>query len=230
LLAVLLGHALAITIIFFAWGGFRLMQSRGTLGRLLPERVGAGLGRAISILLLLAGALCAILTTFSMPTYYAHFTAPAFVLIALGMRSLSTWRRRRGIGRAIVVNLSICCCLMFLVSAALSVFHIHVLHQSPFNWSTYENGLEDRAAMESFLSRQPGKQLAIVRYGPHHDVLKEWVWNLADIDDQKVVWARDSTPEQDAQLIRYYSGRSVWLVEPDSDSLRPLAGPADHKR
>ncbi len=224
LLAVLLGHALAITIVFFAWGGFRLMQSRGSVRRLLPERAGAGLGRAIPILLLLAGALCAILTTFSMPTYYAHFTAPAFVLIALGMRSLSAWRRRQGIGRAIVVNLSICCCLMFLVSAALSVFHIHVLHESPFNWSTYENGFEDRAAVESFLNRQPGKQLAIVRYGPHHDVLKEWVWNLADIDDQKVVWARDSTPEQDAQLIRYYSGRSVWLLEPDSDTLHPLAG------
>ncbi len=222
LLAVLLGHALAITIVFFAWSGFRLMQSRGTLRRLLPERVGAGLGRKIPILLLLAGALCAILTTFSMPTYYAHFTAPAFVLIALGMRSLSAWRRRRGIGRAIVVNLSICCCLMFVVSAALSVFHIHVLHQSPFNWSTYENGLEDRAAVERFLNRQPGKQLAIVRYGPHHDVLKEWVWNLADIDNQKVVWARDSTPGRDAQLIRYYPGRSVWLVEPDSDTLRPL--------
>ena len=211
LVALLLGHAFLITFIFFAWGGFRLIQSRGGLR--------AEGGRAIPLLLLLAGSLCAILTTFSMPTYYAHFTAPAFVLVALGMRSLAPWRRRQGVGRAIVVNLSISCCLMFLVSTAFSVFHVHVLHESPFNWSTYENGLADRAAVESFLTRQPGEQLAIVRYGPHHDVLQEWVWNLAAIDRQKVVWARDS--KWNAQLLRYYSGRSAWLVEPDSASVRP---------
>ncbi len=223
LLALLLGHALAVTVVFLTWGGFRLLRSPGGLrcfdqGSFDPA---VGLGRRIPVLLLLAGGLCAILTTFSMPTYYAHFTAPAFVLIAMGMRSLAGLWRRQGIGRAIVANLSISCCLMFLVSTALSVFHIHVLHESPFNWSTYENGLKERAAVESFLNQQPGKQLAIVRYGPHHDVLKEWVWNLADIDGQKIVWARDSKPAWDAQLIKYYSGRSVWLLEPDAGSVRP---------
>ena len=213
LLAVLLGHSLVITAVFLAWGGFLLIRFRG--------REGVELSWGLPILLLLAGSLCAILTTFSMPTYYAHFTAPAFVLIALGLRSLAAWRRQKGIGQAIVVNLSISCCLMFLVSAAFSVFHIRVLHESPFNWSAYENELKDRAAAEQFLKSRPGKQLAIVRYGPRHDVLKEWVWNLADIDAQKVVWARDSKPEWDKQLIKYYFGRSVWLVQPDSGRIGP---------
>lgn len=212
LLALLIGHSLVITAIFFLWGLVRIFPRR-----LLPgEPSCKKWGRGIPILLLLAGALCAVLTNFSMPTYYAQFTAPAFVLVAAGLATLASWRRRQGTGQAIVLNLSLCCCLMFAVSTGLSVFHVHVLHESPFNWSTYENRLEQRAEVQSFLEKQPGKQLAIVRYGPRHNVLDAWVWNLADIDAQKVVWARELKPEWTAKLVQYYAGRKIWLVEPDT--------------
>ncbi|HEV2275239.1 MAG TPA: hypothetical protein VGR96_13800 [Acidobacteriaceae bacterium] len=219
LLALLLGHSLFITGVFLLWGALRIFRGRHEWRK--PFRDRFCLGPDAPILLLFAGGACAMLTTFSMPTYYAHFTAPAFVLIALGMRSVAAWRRTQGIGRAVVINLSLCSCLMVLVSATLSILHGHVVHESPFNWSTYENGLEERAAIQSFLDRQPGKQLAMVRYGPGHDVLNEWVWNLADIDRQKTVWARDSKPEWNQQLVRYFSGRRVWLVEPESGTVRP---------
>jgi hypothetical protein len=115
-----------------------------------------------------------------------------------------------------VVNLSLGCGLLFLVYTVLAVFHVHVDGESPFNWSSYENRLEARAAAQRFLEQQPGKQLAIVRYGPEHDVLYEWVWNLAEIDQQKVVWARELKPAWNVQLLRYYPDRKVWLVEPDA--------------
>jgi hypothetical protein len=98
---------------------------------------------------------------------------------------------------------------------------VHVTHEAPFYWSTYENELADRAAVESFLERQPGQQLAIVRYGAGHDVLKEWVWNLADIDAQKVVWAREQKPGWTAQLVKYYRGRTIWLAEPEAGRVVP---------
>jgi hypothetical protein len=31
-----------------------------------------------------------------------------------------------------------------------------------------------------------------------------------------VVWALDLGPEEDAKLIAYYRGRTVWLAEPDA--------------
>jgi hypothetical protein len=55
----------------------------------------------------------------------------------------------------------------------------------------------------------------IVRLGPTH-LLREWIHNEADIDRSRVVWALDLGPEEDAKLIAYYRGRTVWLAEPDA--------------
>jgi hypothetical protein len=210
LLAILLGHSFPVTLIWYAWATWLLAYAR-----LKP-------GLRLVMVMLLCGAFCSLLTTFHMPTYEAPFVAPAFVLVAVGMRSLATWRRRAGTGRAIVVNLSLGCGLLFLVYTLLAVFHFHVDGESPFNWSSYENRLEARAAAERFLEQQPGKQLALVRYGPEHDVLYEWVWNLAEIDQQKVIWARELKPSWNVQILRHYPDRRVWLIEPDA---APSGGP-----
>jgi len=210
LLAILLGHSFPVTLIWYAWAAWLLAHAR-----LKP-------GMRLLMVMLLCGAFCSLLTTFHMPTYESPFVAPAFVLVAVGMRSLATWRRQAGTGRAIVVNLSLGCGLLFLLYTLLAVFHLHVDGESPFNWSSYENRLEARAAAQRFLEQQPGKQLAIVRYEPDHDVLYEWVWNLAEIDQQKVIWARELKPAWNVQLLRHYPDRRVWLIEPDA---APSGGP-----
>ena len=42
--------------------------------------------------------------------------------------------------------------------------------------------------------------------------LDEWVYNAADIDNSKVVWAREMDDADNLDLIRYYKNRTVWLV------------------
>jgi hypothetical protein len=77
------------------------------------------------------------------------------------------------------------------------------------------------------LEAMPGQQLVIVRYGPQHDPSQEWVYNRADIDSAKIVWARE-IPGVDIQpLLDYFRGRDVWLVQPDSSpvQLGPYAPP-----
>ncbi len=44
---------------------------------------------------------------------------------------------------------------------------------------------------------------------------EEWVYNGADIDASRVVWARDLGAEN-KKLLRYYPDRTAWLLEPDS--------------
>ncbi len=86
----------------------------------------------------------------------------------------------------------------------------------PFEtWDAINQGdPEGRIAVNRQLSEHPGKQLVFVRYWPPHE-FKEWVYNGADIDHARIVWARDLGPEEDRKLIRYYPDRAVWLLEPD---------------
>jgi hypothetical protein len=70
--------------------------------------------------------------------------------------------------------------------------------------------------MQTWLEHQPGKQLVIVRYWENHYPFDEWVYNAADIDGSRVIWARDGDPAGNTELIRYYNDRKVWLAEPDA--------------
>jgi len=73
----------------------------------------------------------------------------------------------------------------------------------------------ERAAIVGQLNSLPGPQLVLVRYKPGHDTLIEWVYNDADIDSSKVIWARDMGEPQNDELLRYYPDRRIWLLEAD---------------
>jgi len=79
------------------------------------------------------------------------------------------------------------------------------------------------------LEALPGKHLVMVRYGEDHNTHDEWVFNGANVDAQKVVWAREIDEEQDAKLFDYFKDRKAWLVTPDDDNtyLAPYTPPPD---
>jgi hypothetical protein len=83
------------------------------------------------------------------------------------------------------------------------------------NWYGPDLFTSDRASVARRLQEDSGQQLAIVRYSATHDPLDEWVYNAADIDDSKVIWARDMNDSANRELIEHYSHRKVWLVQPD---------------
>jgi hypothetical protein len=43
----------------------------------------------------------------------------------------------------------------------------------------------------------------------------QWIYNDAEIDQSKVVWARDLGPARNEELMRYYKNRRVWVVDPN---------------
>jgi hypothetical protein len=77
-------------------------------------------------------------------------------------------------------------------------------------------GIEFRAQFESQLNASPGEHLLIVRYAPEHNSDREWVYNAADIDRAKIVWAREIPGMDIHPLLDYFRERRVWLVEPDA--------------
>jgi hypothetical protein len=76
-----------------------------------------------------------------------------------------------------------------------------------------EGWQQERARLLAQLQASPGRHLVIVRYLPDHSPHREWVYNEADIDNAKVVWARDMGKERNAELERYFSDRKEWMIE-----------------
>ena len=144
-----------------------------------------------------------ILVAWFQPHYAAPLVATTFALIIQAVRHIRQWRLGgrpigAGISRAIVL-----CALIF------SATHTAYLNLEP--------SLEQRAKIAAELNARPGDQLVIVRYFAGHNPSQEWVYNGADIDHSKVVWAREIPGVSMQPLLDYFRGRRVWLVTPDSN-------------
>ena len=76
--------------------------------------------------------------------------------------------------------------------------------------------LPRREDVRARLESSGGDHLVLVRYGPEHDTSLEWVYNRADIDHSRIVWAREMDPERNHALIQYFRTRKVWILEADA--------------
>jgi len=136
-----------------------------------------------------------------LPHYAAPLTATTFILVAQAFRHIRLWRfgpRPVGIGVTRMTGL-----------AALLLIPLHP-------WpAVQQQSARNRAEFARMLEAKPGKQLVIVRYSPLHYIHAEWVYNKADIDNAKIVWAREIPGISMQPLLDYFHERKVWLVEPD---------------
>ncbi len=84
---------------------------------------------------------------------------------------------------------------------------------------------QERASIQRELESKEGSHVVLVRYAENHPPVQEWVYNRADIDASKVVWAREMSDRENQQLFDYFKGRSFWLLEPDAapPHLKPLS-------
>ena len=65
------------------------------------------------------------------------------------------------------------------------------------------------------LSRSDGRHLVLVHFDGVGRGREEWIYNRADIDSAKVVWAWSDDLGCSESLTRYYPDRHVWLLEAD---------------
>lgn len=136
--------------------------------------------------------------------YWAPITALNYLLIVQSMR---LWRaRNQAMGRRVLYS-------VFVLGSA--VFGINA-YQTSRTHDPFAPHLQ-RARLLTQLNEQAGRHLVIVKYGANHSFNQEWVYNEADIDRAKIVWARDMELPKNCELINYFNDRVIWSLEIDRD-------------
>jgi hypothetical protein len=147
--------------------------------------------------------------TWTGPHYFSPATGALYILLVQGMRHLWHWSSsRRPIGQAVVRAIPALACAMILLRVAAAGANVQIE-------SAWPRGDLDRASILRQLEQRPGPQLVIVHYAPGHDPVREWVYNEANIDAAKVIWARDMGKDDNRELLQYFRDRNVWIVEAD---------------
>jgi hypothetical protein len=165
------------------------------------------------------------LETFCEPHYAAPLTGLILALVLLAMRRLQLWRLgTKRVGLFMTRAIPVICLITFTLRLAARPLHIPLSGSYDAAWCETAPKSFGRAAVLAQLEKLPGRQLIIVRYRPNHEPFAEWVYNDADIDAAKVVWAHDMG-SQNEELIDYYRDRTVWLLEADEKPLRLLPYP-----
>jgi hypothetical protein len=159
------------------------------------------------------------LTKFGAPPHYSAPVAGLVIaLIVQTLHNLSGWQwKGKAIGRGIVAAVLVTGLLGSGYGVYLSTLNAITTHA------------EDRILAQQELEVLPGQHLVLVSYGPNHEDGDEWIYNRADIDSAKVVWARDSSPEAREKLLAYFKGHRVWTVQVGFDDPHPRAKPLGRK-
>jgi hypothetical protein len=163
------------------------------------------------------------LETFCEPHYGSPITGLTLALVLLAMRRLQLWRwGRKRVGLFLTRAIPVICVLTFALRLAAQPLHLTLPISYVAAWDQRARGGFGRDKVLGALERLPGRQLVIVHYTGDHDPFNEWVYNEADIDAAKVVWAHDMGPARNQELIRYFKDRQVFLLEADENPPRAV--------
>jgi len=203
-------------MVFRFYVGPALLLSLGALFWLRKHRRIRWLAGVLALMLL--GILA---TAWNLPHYAAPATIVMLLLMVQGTRVLrlhSQW------GAMLVRCILLACVLR--AGVCLRLVGQQVAMRRDYWRCCVNEGNLDRARMAESLQEIPGKHLVIVEYSNYQPHFEEYVYNLADIDSQRIVWARSMGAVEDKPLLDYYKDRQIWLlsVGPESFTLRPYVG------
>jgi hypothetical protein len=166
-------------------------------------------------------AFCLLFVSFMIPVTWStspHYFAPAFgvylLMLVQSLRHVRLCRwRGKPVGAALTFGVLVICV------AWVGVFW--------GRYARYTHGNLERADLIRRLEAHGGNHLIVVRYSDHHNPHQEWVYNDADIDTARVVWARELDANRNRLLLEFFRGRTTWLLEPDDEPLRLVLYPPE---
>jgi hypothetical protein len=160
------------------------------------------------VLIAAGGAAAVLLLPYIYPHYYAPFAVCFVLSTTAALRGLRAWPVR-GLKPGWVVL--VLCLGYYAGHLGREAYRGSIAPLRPdLGWARYRQSLITRLASEG------QKHLIMVRYAKDHNWHNEWIYNAADIDGAPVVWAREMDPANDARIIQYFAGRTIWRLEADA--------------
>jgi hypothetical protein len=157
-----------------------------------------------------AGLFAVVIEAFSSP----HYLAPAAaVIIAIVIECC----RHLHASRVYVVKflpLSMAVILVLRIGAQ-SLGLPYTDQHNYQSWCCRVEPNYNKARIAAQLAQMTGSHLVFVRAKTDPDNELQWIYNDAEIDRSRIVWARDLGTERNAELVRYYRGRDAWMVDPN---------------
>ena len=151
------------------------------------------------------------------PHYAAAATGCFILLTVAGLRLLCArpWGARYAAAVPII--------LLLIISARIGLEKLHFPFTQRVNsasWCCVAPANPAKVRILATLNRMAGRHLVLVKPKTDPDNVFQWIYNDADIDASKIVWARDMGPGENSGLLRYFRGRTVWMLNPNVDPPR----------
>jgi hypothetical protein len=137
-----------------------------------------------------------------------HYLAPIiglnYYFVVTALRLVSWQNRRAG---HFVLRLT----PILMITALVTSLYVSIKKDTSSSWQI------QRAQLLEQLKHEDGEHLhlIVVSYGPRHSFHNEWVYNEADIDHSKVVFARAMNSTQNCKLVEYFKSRRIWSLDAD---------------
>lgn len=166
--------------------------------------------------------LASLIETGSSPHYAAAATGCFVALLAMCFRRLCT--RRHGVQLTIAAPAIML--LVLGVRIGLDKLHLPFTQEVNFqSWCCVKPGNENKPRILAALERIEGQHLVLVKPKTDSANLFQWIYNDADIDAARVVWARDMGSAENDTLLRYFHDRKVWQLDPNVEPARLIPYP-----
>ena len=147
------------------------------------------------------------LETYALLHYWAPVLALNYYVI---VQSIRLWRRRDRRVRPLIVPALFCLAAIFMARSA----HEKIQEENrPFSMRI------QRANLIRQLEQQSVKHVVLVRHTSETHDDDAWVYNQADIDEAKIVWAHDMDPQENCKLVNYFKDRVVWSLDIERDGV-----------
>jgi hypothetical protein len=166
--------------------------------------------RMVAVVGIVATAwLASMVTVWSLPHYMAPLASYLLLLVVWGLRHVkilgNRWFGNQHFVTALVLFQTVY--FVVLVTAFINT------PRDTWQWR--------RAAILRQFEASPDRHLVFVHYDPDHNPHHEWVYNRADIDRSKVVWARELGRERERELLDYFPDRKAWRLQADAPQPHP---------